>query len=209
MHKYFIKTPWILKQLFPHYLWNMPRDEKIIYLTFDDGPHPTITTFVLDLLKEYNATATFFCIGNNVKNYPDVYQRILNEGHAVGNHTQNHLNGWRTPTAKYLDDVAQASEVIQSNLFRPPYGKIRGPQVRYLYNAMKQLPRIIMWDVLSADFDVTVAPDQCLKYVVQHTTSGSIVVFHDSEKAYKNLEYTLPLVLKKYGGEGYQFSKLD
>src|SRR6187551_2187086 len=154
MHKYFIKTPWIAKKIFSSYVWCLPAEDNAVYLTFDDGPHPTITPWVLEQLKEYNAKATFFCIGNNVEKYPDVYQKILDEGHAVGNHTYHHLNGWKTDDKKYIEDVSLAARIIKSNLFRPPYGRIKNRQAKKINDALETSKgRIIMWDVLSADFD--------------------------------------------------------
>jgi peptidoglycan/xylan/chitin deacetylase (PgdA/CDA1 family) len=188
----------------------MSRDEKIIYLSFDDGPHPEITLFVLEELKKYNAQASFFCLGNNVALYPEMYQQILKEGHAVGNHTYNHPNGWKTSTKEYVNDIAQASKYIQSNLFRPPYGRIKKGQAKRLKEAMNnENARIIMWDVLSADFDTDFTPQQCLNYVVKNCINGSIVVFHDSEKAFPNLRYCFPEAMKYLAGEGYSFRKIE
>lgn len=209
MHKYFIKTPWLVKRFFSSYVWSISTKEKNVYLTFDDGPHPVITPFVLDELKKYHAHATFFCIGKNVALYPDTYRRISDEGHAIGNHTQNHLNGWKVPTDEYLKNISAASEVIKSNLFRPPYGRIRNAQAKGLPAAMKQENiKVIMWDVLSADFDQTITPEQCLNNVLKHTTAGSIIVFHDSEKAFPNLKYALPETLKALNEQGYRFRSL-
>ncbi|MBD0331539.1 MAG: polysaccharide deacetylase family protein [Chitinophagaceae bacterium] len=208
MRKYFIKTPWIIKRLFPKYIWSIPSTEKNVYLTFDDGPHPTITPFVLDQLKKINAEATFFCIGKNVQQYENVFQHMISEGHAIGNHTQNHLNGWKTSTDEYLNDVASAAKIIQSNLFRPPYGKIKMDQVRKLSLIIPK-PRIIMWDVLSGDFDERILPYRCMQNILRNVTAGSIVVFHDSEKAQKNLEYVLPLVLKELINRDYSFKKIE
>ena len=159
MHKYFIKTPWIAKRFFSSYVWSLPAYENVVYLTFDDGPHPTITPWVLDQLKQFGAEATFFCIGNNVEKYPDVYQKVLDEEHAIGNHTYHHLNGWKTDDNKYINDVSAAAQLIQSNLFRPPHGRIRSSQAKRIPGAMKKdHVRIIMWDVLSADFDYSFYP---------------------------------------------------
>jgi peptidoglycan/xylan/chitin deacetylase (PgdA/CDA1 family) len=188
----------------------MPRNEKTIYLTFDDGPHPEITHFVLDELKKYNAKASFFCLGNNVALYPKTYQQILNEGHAVGNHTYNHPNGWEVSTEEYVNDISKAAEYIQSNLFRPPYGRIKTQQAKMLKQAMNnENIRIIMWDVLSADFDTEFSPQQCLQNVLKNTTNGSIVVFHDSEKAFRNLKYSFPRAIKHLSDEGYNFKKIE
>ena len=210
MHKYFIKTPWLVKKLFSSYVWSIDTEEKNIYITFDDGPHPTITPFVLDELKKYNALATFFCIGKNVALYPQVYERILQEGHATGNHTQNHLNGWKVNTKDYLENISEAAKLIKSKMFRPPYGRIKKSQAKELIGTNKnECVKIIMWDVLSADFDRTISPRHCLENVLKHATAGSIIVFHDSEKAFPNLSYALPEVLKKLSDGGYQFCKLQ
>lgn len=193
----FVKMPWWLKMLLPKQLiWKVHRTGKpAIYLTFDDGPHPTITPFVLDQLAAYKAKATFFCIGKNVEAHPEIYERILKEGHAVGNHTQNHKNGWKTPTDEYIQNIVAAAEHIKSPLFRPPYGRIKKAQVKFLTQASPPW-KIVMWDVLSKDFDRSVTPEQCLKNVLFHSEPGSIVVFHDSEKAWDRMSYALPRVLQ-------------
>jgi peptidoglycan-N-acetylglucosamine deacetylase len=205
MHRYFIKTPWLAKKLFNQYIWNLPRNERAVYLTFDDGPHPTITPWVLEQLKQYNAHATFFCVGENVSQYPAVYQRILAEGHAVGNHTQHHPNGWHTATEAYLADVREGAQHIQSSLFRPPYGRIRKEQAKGVKALLGSNTKIIMWDVLSCDFDPTFSKAQCLKNVLKHAEAGSIIVFHDSEKAAPNMQYALPVVLQELAAKKYAF----
>jgi len=210
LHKYFIKTPWFIKKIFPSYVWDMPGNEKTLYLSFDDGPHPEVTPFVLQELKKYNAKATFFCVGTNVALHPQVYQQIISEGHAVGNHSHTHPNGWETPTAEYINDIAKAANYIQSNLFRPPYGRIKKQQAKKVKYAMNnESTRVIMWDVLSADFDTDFSPQQCLDNVLRNCTNGSIVVFHDSEKAFPNLHYCLPEAMKQLAGEGYNFKKIE
>lgn len=176
---------------------------KKIYLSFDDGPHPVATPFVLDMLKQYDARATFFCIGKNVAAYPDIFQRIVAEGHSVGNHTQDHLNGWLTGTETYLRNVGLAKRYIQSPLFRPPYGKIRSAQVKKMHHY-----RIIMWDVLSGDFDKSVSTNECIQNVIQHTNNGSIVVFHDSEKAWSTMSNALPVVLEHFKKKGFEFAAI-
>ncbi|HZH64956.1 MAG TPA: polysaccharide deacetylase family protein [Flavisolibacter sp.] len=209
MHRYFIKTPWWVQQLFSNYVWRIAATQKVIYLTFDDGPHPTITPWVLDELKKYDAKATFFCIGKNVEAHPAIYNRIIAEGHATGNHTYQHLNGWKTGLDAYLGDVAKASRSIDTNLFRPPYGRITSAQARNLATMMeKNKVKVIMWDVLSADFDKRILPIQCAKNVLKNVSPGSVVVFHDSEKAFENLRIALPDVLRVLGGEGYIFEKI-
>lgn len=209
MHRYFIKTPWWVSRLFSSYVWHIPTAGKVVYLTFDDGPHPTITPWVLDQLKQYSASATFFCIGKNVVQFPEVYNRVLQDGHSIGNHTHHHLNGWKTSVNSYLADVEAASAVIQTNLFRPPYGKITFMQAKGLVKAMKtNNAKVIMWDVLSADFDKTISPEQCAKNVMQNVSSGSVVVFHDSEKAFDNLKIALPAVLRFLKEEGYSLDRI-
>lgn len=208
--KYFVKTPWWLKKIYSSYTWGIPTKEKNLYLTFDDGPHPEITPFVLNELRKYNALATFFCIGKNVLAYPDVYKQIFDGGHSVGNHTQNHLNGWKTANDVYMNDVAEAANYIDSNLFRPPYGKISLFQARNLSKAMKgRKAKIIMWDVLSADFDTSVTPEQSLQFVIVRAKEGSIIVFHDSEKAFPRLKYVLPKVLYYFSEKGFKFLSLE
>lgn len=200
---YRVKIPWILKKIMPAKLiWNMPANEPCIYLTFDDGPHPTATPFVLQQLDEYDAKATFFCIGKNVTEHPEIYRDIISKGHTIGNHTQNHLNGWKTGKEAYLQNVAEASEHINSKLFRPPYGRITRAQTRELdYD-------IYMWDVLSADFDTTISPQQCLDNVLNNICPGSIVVFHDSTKAWDRMSYALPHVLKHCRDNDWQLKAL-
>ncbi len=212
---YLIKTPWWLKKLYPSLIWNMPPDKKIIYLTFDDGPHPTSTSFILEQLTQFNAKATFFCIGENVVQLPEIYRRIIDDGHKPGNHTYNHLNAWKTDDKKYLKNVYEAAKIIDSDLFRPPYGKITNFQARLLQGENHQASivnrqfKIIMWDVLSADFDEQVTPEQCLQNVILNTTAGSIIVFHDSTKAWKRMSFALSRVLEYFSRQGYSFKSLE
>lgn len=209
MHKYFLSIPWWVPKVFPAYTWRMPDRDKAVYLTFDDGPHPAITPWVLDQLRQYGAAATFFCIGRNVEQHPDVYQQILAEGHTTGNHTYSHPNGWRVARTDYLQDVTRASTVIDSSLFRPPYGRLKKKQAAGLTEAMrKENIKVVMWDVLSADFDQSISPEQCAGIVLRHVRPGSIVVFHDSEKAFRNLQFALPHVLEKLESRGFQFCRL-
>lgn len=209
MHRFFIKTPWLVKQLFNKYTWNFSRNEHVVYLTFDDGPHPTITPWVLEQLAQYNAQATFFCVGENVMHYPDVYQHLLAAGHAVGNHTQHHPNGWHTPAETYLADVKEAAGYIQSPLFRPPYGRIKKEQAAGVKTLLGAACKIIMWDVLSCDFDPSFSKEQCLKNVLDHVEPGSIIVFHDSEKAAPNMQYVLPIVLEQLAAKKYVFKRIS
>jgi len=206
---YFVKTPGWLKRIYDSYIWSIPVNEKILYLTFDDGPHPEATPFVLKELKKHNALATFFCIGKNVVSYPGIYKQIINDGHSVGNHTYNHLNGWKTGNDDYLKDITLASHEIDSDLFRPPYGRITSFQAKNLKTVMNgKDPKVIMWDVLSGDFDTACTPQQCLSNVIFASTPGSIIIFHDSEKAFPRLEYTLPKVLHYFTQKGYLFKSL-
>jgi peptidoglycan/xylan/chitin deacetylase (PgdA/CDA1 family) len=204
---YLIKTPWWLRALYPTLTWRMPRGEKTIYLTFDDGPHPVATPFVLEELKKAGAKATFFCIGKNVAQYPALYQQILDEGHATGNHTYNHVNGWKVTDELYKNEIAQAAQLIKSNLFRPPYGRIKRSQIKQLQTPNPKL-QTVMWSVLSADFDTNLTGENCLGYVLYHTKPGSIVLFHDSEKAWPRMSYALPKVLEHFGKLGYGFEKI-
>ena len=206
---YFVKTPWWLKKIYSSYIWSMPTRKKILYLTFDDGPHPEATPFVLNELKKYNALATFFCIGKNVIAYPDIYRRLLDEGHTIGNHTHNHLNGWKTDNDRYMKDIIEAAKYIDSDLFRPPYGRITSFQAKHLRSAMRgREARVIMWDVLSADFDSTITSEKCMENVIFNAKPGSIIVFHDSEKAFEKIQYAVPKILKFFSEKGYFFDAL-
>jgi peptidoglycan-N-acetylglucosamine deacetylase len=206
---YVVKTPWWIRKIYPSYIWRMKVTEKLLYLTFDDGPHPVATPFVLKQLREHDATATFFCLGKNVVEHPSIYKEIINEGHSVGNHTYNHVNGWKSGNDVFLKDVAEASRYIESDLFRPPYGRITSFQAKNLSPVMRgKKPKVIMWDVLSGDFDIHKKPEQCASDVIMKSTRGSIIVFHDSEKAFPRLEYALPKVLKHFREKGYQFRGL-
>jgi peptidoglycan/xylan/chitin deacetylase (PgdA/CDA1 family) len=204
---YFKKTPSLIQKIFSERIWRIDTDEKILYFTFDDGPHPDATSFVLEELKRYNAKATFFCVGRNVKENFAVYERIISEGHRVGNHTFNHLNGWKTNDKIYVEDIAKAAKIIDSNLFRPPYGKITSFQAKAIQGERLHL-KTVMWDVLSGDFDPSVTGDNCYLNVVNNAKPGSIVVFHDSAKSFATLQYALPRLLKYYNELGYSFRSL-
>lgn len=197
-----------MQRLYPSCTWNLKGPGKKVYLSFDDGPHPQITPFVLDLLKQYGAKASFFCIGKNVKAYPEIYKRIIDEGHAVGNHTQHHLNGWKNNLENYLKDVEEAAGFINSRLFRPPYGKIKRQQISMLEKKPLNY-KIVMWTVLSGDFDTGISKEKCLSNVLEKTSNGSIIVFHDSEKAFERMGYALPVVLNKLSENGYVFEKIS
>lgn len=222
MKKYVVKIPFFVPFFFPKRRWHFSRTEKTIYLSFDDGPIPEITPWVLNELKKYNAKATFFCIGKNIEENPEIFRQITQEGHTVGNHTYNHLNGWQTETSVYIENVEectrQMAEVgrrktddgkqsIKSSklLFRPPYGKITGKQAKFL---RKKGYQIVMWDVLSGDFDQTISKEKCLENVLKNSGNGSIVIFHDSVKAEKNMRYVLPKVLAHFSKKGFRFKAI-
>jgi len=201
---YLVHTPQYVQALFPGLTWKMSTGAKEIYLTFDDGPIPDVTPWVLETLRQYDAKATFFCVGDNVRKYPEIYDMVVEDGHAVGNHTLNHLSGWSTENISYFHNIRHCARMVQSGLFRPPYGKLRPSQIQFLQRHY----RIIMWDVLSADFDKDITPEDCFQNVIQNAVPGSIVVFHDSLKAETNLRYALPLVLEHFSKMGYTFSAL-
>lgn len=204
---YLVKSPLLLKWYYPSLLWNKPRNEKVIYLTFDDGPIPNVTDFVLKTLKVFNAKATFFCIGDNITKHPDVFERVKNDGHAIGNHTFNHLKGWITDDETYIQNTLKCQAITQTNLFRPPYGRIKKSQISNLKSKISNL-EIVMWDTLSGDFDINLSPESCYHNVIKHAGNGSIIVFHDSLKAAERLEYALPRVLKYFSEKGFTFSTL-
>ncbi|MBK5193452.1 MAG: polysaccharide deacetylase family protein [Flavobacteriaceae bacterium] len=229
---YLKKISTLGKFLCPTLLWNLPKTGNTLYLTFDDGPIPEITPWVLALLKEYHAKATFFCIGENIVKHPEVFDQILAEGHNIGNHSFNHLNGWKTPISTYIENVEKAEEIIsekqetrnrnQDNrtenieereekkeknikLFRPPYGKITPKQIKILQG---QGFKIVMWEVISGDFDLNISPENCLNNVIKNSKPGSIVVFHDSIKASANLKEVLPKVLEYFHQKGFEFKAI-
>ncbi len=194
----------IFRTLLPGAYWRMPASGKVVYLTFDDGPVPEITDAVVTMLGRVGAKATFFCIGKNAESHPEIIQRLLREGHSLGNHTYSHKSGWEIPKDVYIKDVDHCAQIIHSNLFRPPYGKLRPTQFFYLRKAYK----IIMWDVLSMDYDTSLRPEICLAHVMKHVRPGSIVTFHDSVKAWPRLKEVLPTVLQELTAQGYTFSAL-
>ncbi len=211
MKFYWVKTNWFIKKLFFNYFWSIPTNDKIVYLTFDDGPTENITHWVLSNLETFHAKATFFCIGNNVQKNPILFKTILQKGHKIGNHTFSHLKGWNTSFEMYLENIFRCEQVFEkekltTNLFRPPYGKITFKQAKKL---REKGCKIIMWDVLSADFDTTISPEKCLQNVIQNVCPGSIIVFHDSHKAFKNLQYVLPKTLAFLEENGYKCNVLD
>ncbi len=202
--RFFVRTPGWLKKLYPGCLWDMKGPEKTLYLSFDDGPHPTITPFVLDTLKKHRARATFFCIGENVVKYPAIYQRVLAEGHSTGNHTQHHINGWKTPDEEYLADIHEAGTHIKSRLFRPPYGRISRSQIRQLHREDASV-KIVMWNILAGDWVTDLSPERCYRRIRNRISDGDIIVFHDSEKAWDRMSHALPLLLEEFSRKGYRF----
>lgn len=232
--------PRFIQRLYPERIWAFSRSENSVYLTFDDGPIPEVTPWILDELKKYNAKATFFCIGENVQKHPEIFRRIISEGHSVGNHTFNHLNGWKTETSEYVGNVEKAGRqmmddgrlktedgrsvtegleiknplpiaigtkiVNQQSLFRPPYGKITSKQAKII---QKKGFKIVMWDIISYDYDATISKEKCLQNVLKNIKPGSVVVFHDSLKAEKNLRYVLPKVLEKIEEQGWLCKTLN
>lgn len=209
MQSYWVKTPDWLPHLFPRSLiWKMPPEKHpAVYLTFDDGPHSEATVFALDCLKQAAAKATFFCIGKNIHAHPELYNRILAEGHVTGNHTYHHLNGWKTVNHIYYKNILEAGKLIENRIFRPPYGRIKISQSRKLTQARHPW-QIYMWDVLSGDFDTKISPQDCLENVIRHIEPGSIVVFHDSEKAFPRMRFALPEVLSYCRRQGWQIKPL-
>ena len=202
---YLVKTPNLIQNLFPNFIWRLPQNDQKIYLTFDDGPIPEVTPWVLNELSKYNAKATFFCVGDNVRKYPEVYKRLKEQNHSIGSHTFNHLSGWGTDNVPYFLNVRQGAKSVQSEFFRPPYGRIKPSQVPFLMRHY----RIIMWDVLSGDFDPKISAEQCLNNVINHTKAGSIVVFHDSIKSFEKLQFVLPRVLEYFDNRGFTFAGID
>lgn len=208
-----IKTHSLVKKIFKNYTWEIPNNENKIYLTFDDGTTPETTNWILSELKKYNAKATFFCIGDNVKKYPAVFEKVIDDGHSIGNHSFNHLNGWKTKTNNYVSNVEAClaefekfkNYTNQPKIFRPPYGKITPLQSKYLRRLGY---KIILWDIISYDFDKSTSKEKCLQNVIQNSRSGSIIVFHDSQKAFENLKYVLPKVLYFLSQNQFAFEKL-
>lgn len=197
--------PKFIQRVYPSLTWRIPTDRKSIYLTFDDGPTPEITTQALDLLKKYNAKGTFFCLGKNIVENPDIFQRILREGHNIGNHTNRHKNGWKNTTPDFLSDVEDFNAVYESNLFRPPYGRMKSSQIKVL----KKKYKIIMWSILTMDYDPKVSNKSCAAIATSNWKKGSILVFHDSLKAANNMIYALEQVLLKAQNEGWNCAVIN
>ena len=210
---FWVKTNNIVKRIFFNQVWDIPNTQNTIYLTFDDGPTPEITEWVLNILDSHAIPATFFCIGNNIDKHPDIFKKVIAHGHRIGNHTYNHLKGWKTNNDDYIRNTKVCEEAIikhsegkiNTRLFRPPYGKIKPLQSRLL---RKQGYQIILWDVISMDYDKTVTPEECIQNVIQNARQGSIIVFHDSLKAFQNLEYALPKAIQDLKERGFRFDVL-
>jgi len=205
-----ISPPSVCRFLFPAMLWWMPMGEKCLYLTFDDGPHPTITLQVLEILRRYNAKATFFCIGNNVQKYPETFELLRKEGHSVGSHTFNHENGWKTKDDDYVKSVLSANELIKSNLFRPPHGKIRFSQISKIRKSTIVLRpfTFVAWSVIAYDWDSDLTSEQVYNNVIFNAKDGAIIAFHDSEKAYPRMIEALPKVLEYFTKQGFKFKSI-
>ncbi len=201
---YFINAPFFLRWYYPKVTFNRTRKEKKVYLTFDDGPIPEITPWVLDTLKAYQIKATFFCVGENINRNKSLFDRLLAEGHSLGNHTYNHLKGWETSDNVYLENVQMCQALTQTRLFRPPYARAKKSQLR----ALSKSYEIIYWDVLSGDFDEALSPEACFQNVIKYTKNGSIIVFHDNIKAIPRLTYALPKVIRHLLAKGYSFETL-
>lgn len=199
------RIPGIFPVLFPNWKWLGNKEEKAVYLTFDDGPHPEITRWVIETLAAFEAKATFFCVGENAQKYPDIIRLVQKNGHKTGNHTHNHLKGWENPDADYIENVKKASTPLPGNLFRPPYGRIRPSQAKKLRNMGFE---IVMWSLLSCDYDPKLNREKSLNKLIKHTRNGSIVVFHDSEKAFENLQFILPPYLEFLKKNGFEMKCL-
>ena len=202
---YLVKTPQFIQNMFPNFTWKMPTQKKQIFLTFDDGPTPEITPWVLKQLEAYNAKATFFCLGEQIEQSPQLLKEVIDAGHAIGNHSYNHYNGWTTENRSYFLNVRKCAKLLDTDLFRPPYGRLKPKQAQFLMRHY----RIIMWDVLSGDFDPNITAEQCLANVLNNAANGSIIVFHDSLKAQEKLRYVLPKVLEHYAERGSTFNRIQ
>jgi peptidoglycan/xylan/chitin deacetylase (PgdA/CDA1 family) len=201
---HFVSPPFLLRRFYNKLTWNFPTTEKVLYVTFDDGPIPEVTPFVLEQLKNYNAKATFFCIGENIEKHPEIFKQVKEDGHTTANHTFHHLNGWDVTDQLYFESVERVRPFVGTKFFRPPYGRIRKSQIKMLQPRFS----IIMWDVLTYDFDKNISPEKCFLNVIRHTKNGSIILFHDSIKAQKNLRYALPKTLEHFSNAGFEFRSI-
>lgn len=215
MKFYWIKTHWLVKTLFSGFTWSFATSEKVVYLTFDDGPIPEITDWTLAILAKYNAKATFFCIGENIQQHPELFKSVQKAGHSIGNHTYNHMNGWHTTNDVYQLNIEMCADVIRElspnsaekqKLFRPPYGKLTWKQYKFL---KEKNYKVIMWDILSADFDTNITPEKCAENVLKNIQPGSIIIFHDSIKASRNLKHVLPQTLAYLQENGYKMKAIE
>lgn len=202
---YFVKTPKIIQRIYSNIIWSIDDNDKSIYLTFDDGPTPHSTPFILDALSSFNAKASFFCVGENVKKYPQIFDRIKKEMHTVGHHSYSHLSGWNTENPAYFNDVHRAAKIVGTKLFRPPYGRIKRSQLK------KLLPDydMVMWDVLVGDFDEKMDAEKCFQNVIKNTQSGSILVLHDNKKTIEIIKVLLPNILHYFSDKGFNFKAID
>jgi len=201
---YLVRPTYLLKKCYPKAIWRKDISQNKIYLTFDDGPEPSVTPNVLDVLKKNGIKATFFCVGGNIEKNPEIFQRILNEHHQVGNHTFDHMNGWNTHSKNYFENIEKCGQFVKSKLFRPPYGKIKRSQ----FSHIASLYSIIMWDVLSGDYDKNTSPAKCLENSTSSLRNGSIIVFHDSIKAKEKVEFALPRFIEFAKMKGFVFETL-
>ncbi|MCO6485883.1 MAG: polysaccharide deacetylase family protein [Saprospiraceae bacterium] len=197
---YLVKTPRLIQALFPGFQWRHETEDRVVHLTFDDGPIPEVTPWVLDQLARYDARATFFCVGHNIEKYPEIYDQVVREGHLTGNHTYNHLDGWNTDNATYFRNIRKGARMVESPLFRPPYGHLKPSQARFL----RRHYQLVMWDVLSGDFDRDLRPELCLDNIIRHVRPGSIIVLHDNIKSFDTLRFVLPRLLRFLESEGYR-----
>ena len=195
----------ILKKVFPSLVWYFSSQEKVIYLTFDDGPHPELTPFILKELEKYNAKATFFLLGKEAETHSHLVSELLKQKHSIGNHTFSHLNGWSTKNDDYFEDIEKCDSILKSKLFRPPYGRIKPSQIRRL----KKDYKIVMWDVLSWDFNQSLSEDKCFERVIRKIKNGSIIVFHENNKSLRNMKYCVPKLLQHFTDLGYQFKSIS
>jgi peptidoglycan/xylan/chitin deacetylase (PgdA/CDA1 family) len=202
--KLLVRPPQLLRRLYKNSVWRMDKKDEIIYLTFDDGPIPDITEWVLDILKKYQVKATFFCVGDNIAKNPLIFERIKKEGHQVGNHTFNHVKGWEIKNSAYLQNVEKCQELTKTDLFRPPYGRIKKSQ----YKLLSKDYRVVFWDVLSYDYDKLTSSKKCLGNSIKYTRNGSVIVFHDNIKAESNLKFTLPQYIEHFLKLNYKFATL-
>jgi peptidoglycan-N-acetylglucosamine deacetylase len=202
---YLVRTPRLVQSLMPNLTWRIPTEEKVLFLTFDDGPIPEVTPWVVEQLEKFSAKATFFCVGENIKKHFLIFEKLISAGHSVGNHTFSHLNGWETDNLPYFQNVRKAAHLVKTNLFRPPYGRLMPSQSSFLQRHYQ----IVMWDVLAGDFDPDLSAENCLDNVISNVRPGSIVVLHDSLKAEKNLRFVLPQVLEYFSKAGWKFEALN